>query len=365
MLLYFDEAGNSGQNLLDKDQPVYVLVSHNFTLEEAKEILRPLKTGAQELHFKSLRKYPKYQKPLAEVLNHNNICYERIKIAYYVKDYSLCAQLSDLLVETTFNDLGINFNAEWHNVQYALALYLSMQHAEQAEEYRELLALFQKMIRSKTVEDVEEFYLHAHIMYSHMSNEGEMGTFLPILMSQEHIADILESVTKFSIDLSLPGLILLCNVWYKQCLEKMDIVHDESKQVTFWKDYIHFVSKEMGEEIREVGYDSRKMIFPVQIGTVELVDSKHSEQVQLSDIIASSFAHYSKNILLGYNSEDKVAKIIGETRLANMAVHPLQPDLSVMDMKDFDTSSDSDPLDYFAKKAMENEEGFKRSYPRE
>ena len=28
--VFFDEAGNSGDNLLDKDQPVYVLASHNF-----------------------------------------------------------------------------------------------------------------------------------------------------------------------------------------------------------------------------------------------------------------------------------------------------------------------------------------------
>lgn len=364
MLLYLDEAGNSGQNLLDRDQPVYVLVSHNFTVDEAKEILKPIKTTADEIHFKSLRKYPKYQKPLAEVLNNEKICYNRIKIAYYVKDYALCAHLADQLVETAFFYFGIDFNARWQNVKYALGLYLSTRYSENAEEYNELLVRFQKMIRSKNQEDVEGFYIHAHMMYALLNNEGEKKSFIPILVSQDYIGEILESITKFSLDLSLPGLILLSDVWYKQTGEKINIIHDESKQVAFWKDYIHFISKELGSKIVEIGYDTRKMTFPVQIGTVELVNSKASAQVQLSDIIGSSFAHYAKNILLEENPEDKVAKIIGSTRLANMDVHPLQPDLTIMEMKDFDTSGDVDPLNYFAQKAMENEQRFRDSYPK-
>jgi hypothetical protein len=41
-MIYFDEAGNSGGNLLDKDQPVFTLVSHNYSEEEAKTILAPI-----------------------------------------------------------------------------------------------------------------------------------------------------------------------------------------------------------------------------------------------------------------------------------------------------------------------------------
>ena len=69
MKIYFDEAGNSGQNLLDADQPIYVLVSHNFSIEESESILAPLKTHSAEIHFRRLKKYPKYQKPIEEILN--------------------------------------------------------------------------------------------------------------------------------------------------------------------------------------------------------------------------------------------------------------------------------------------------------
>lgn len=364
MELYFDEAGNSGQNLLDKEQPVYVLVSHNFSEEEARDILSPINTMADEIHFKGMRKYPKYQKPLADVLNDQRINYDRIKIAYYHKKFSLCAQLADQLVETAFYHQGVDFNANWMNVKYANGLYLCIFTNELDGAYDELLQLFQTMIRQKDSESVEGFYAHAAMMFATMNDEGQKNFFFPILHSRTHIGEILESVNKFTIDLSLPGLVILSDVWHRSTGERLDIIHDDSKQVVFWKDYVDFLSNGMGDEKTEVGYDSRKMTFPLQINSIQLVNSKDVLQVQLSDLLGSAFAHYAKCILHNYAPDDKVAKIIADTRLAKMEMHPLQPDLSVMEKDNVASPSDSDPLNYIAMKAMENEELFKKSYPR-
>lgn len=68
MNIYFDEAGNSGQNLLDSEQLIYVLVSHNYSIQEAESILSPLKTDSNEIHFSIIKKYPKYHEPINEIL---------------------------------------------------------------------------------------------------------------------------------------------------------------------------------------------------------------------------------------------------------------------------------------------------------
>ena len=49
MKVYFDEAGNSGQNLLDINQPIFAIASINFTIEETKDILSSIKSDG-ELH---------------------------------------------------------------------------------------------------------------------------------------------------------------------------------------------------------------------------------------------------------------------------------------------------------------------------
>ncbi len=40
--IYFDKSGNTGYNILDFGQPMFTLVSHIYTEDEAREILRPL-----------------------------------------------------------------------------------------------------------------------------------------------------------------------------------------------------------------------------------------------------------------------------------------------------------------------------------
>lgn len=364
MNIFFDEAGNSGQNLLDTDQPVYVLVSHNFSIEEAESILSPLKTVSSEIHFNKLKKYPKYQKPIEEILNNPLINYNRIKIAYYNKKFALCAHLVDQLVETTFYNHGLEFYEEGLNIAFAESLYLQAHLFETKLEYTELLLNFQKMIRTKDTESICLFYVKAKEIFDNIKDEGEKNFFFPILKSKVYIEEILESINKYSIDLALPSLTILSDIWYKSENARIKIIHDDSKQVEFWKDYIIFMSKYITEEKIDVGFDDRKMTFPLQIDSIETFDSKHHIQIQLSDLIGSSFAYYAKNILLEKNEDDTLAKIILNTKLAKIEVHPLQPDLSIFEKEFKRGEDDMNPLDFLALKILKNRDKFDYPYPK-
>lgn len=364
MNIYFDEAGNSGQNLLDNEQPIYVLVSHNFSIEEAEDILKPLSTESDEIHFNKIRKYPKYQKPIETILNDSRINYGRVKIAYYNKKFALCAHLVDQLVETTFFNVGLPYYENGLNIMFAQSLYFQAALFESKEEYTELLMLFQKMIRNKDSLSIENFYQKANNIFENISETGEKNFFYPILESKKYIVEILDAINKFSIDLALPSLTLLSDIWAKTENVKIKIIHDDSKQVLFWKEFINFLSNEIVEEKIEVGFDERKMTFPLQIESVEMVDSKHSIQIQLSDLIGSAFAHYAKNILLEVNKHDTMAKVIANTKLAKMEVHPLQPDLSFFSKDYKSNEKDINPLDFLASKSIEKKDKFDQSYPK-
>jgi hypothetical protein len=364
MNIYFDEAGNSGQNLLDADQPIYVLVSHNFSIEEAESILTPLKTESSEIHFNKLKKYPKYQTPIKEILNNPLINYNRIKIAYYNKKFALCAHLVDQLVETTFYNQGLEYYEGGLNIAFAQSLYLQAHLFESKAEYTDLLLRFQKMIRNKDSDSIDLFYIKAKEIFDNIKEDSEKNFFFPILKSKDYIEEILESINKFSIDLALPSLTILSDIWYKKENVRIKIIHDDSKQVKFWEDYIIFMSKYITEEKIDVGFDDRKMTFPLQIDSIEMVDSKHHIQIQLSDLIGSSFAYYAKNILLEKDENDTLAKIISTTRLAKMDVHPLQPDLSIFEKEFKRSESDINPLDFLATKSLENKGKFDDSYPK-
>lgn len=364
MNVYFDEAGNSGQNLLDTDQPIYVLVSHNFSIEEAKSILSPLQTDSSEIHFNKLKKYPKYQKPIEEILNNPLINHNRVKIAYYNKKFALCAHLVDQLVETTYYNNGLEFYEGGLNIMFAQSLYLQAHLFDSKLEYTDLLVRFQKMIRSKDSDSINLFYEKAKQIFDNIKEEGEKKFFFPILKSKDYIEEILESINKFSIDLALPSLTILSDIWYKKENVRTKIIHDDSKQVEFWKDYIIFMSNHITKEKIDVGFDERKMTFPLQIDSIEMVDSKNHIQIQLSDLIGSSFTYYAKNILLEKNEDDTLAKIISATRLVKMEVHPLQPDLSFFEKEFIREENDMNPLDFLAISSNNNKDKFNNSYPK-
>ncbi|BDU25167.1 hypothetical protein FLGSB24_19110 [Flavobacterium sp. GSB-24] len=364
MNIYFDEAGNSGQNLLDKNQPVYIVVSHNFSLEESEKLLSPLKTVSDEIHFNKIKKYPKYQKPIQTILNDPLINYDRIKIAYYNKKFALCAHLVDQLVETSLHHSNLEYYENGLNIMFAHSLYLQTEFFALKSKYLELLELFQKMIRTKDTTSINDFYSKADEIFNAIVEEGEKNFFFPILKSKDYIEEILESINKFSIDLALPSIILLSDIWHKKENVVINIIHDESKQVEFWKKFISYLSNDVTQDKIDVGFDNRKIIYPLQINSIETVDSKHNIQIQLSDLIGSSFAYYAKNILLKYNETDTMANIIANTRLAKMNVHPLQPDLSSVYKEYKSNEDDVNPLDFLSLKALDNEQKFKDSYPK-
>lgn len=364
MNIYFDEAGNSGQNLLDENQPIYVLVSHNFSIEESQSILSPLKTESEEIHFSKIKKYKKYEKPIQKILNNQAINYDRIKIAYYDKKYALCAHLVDQLVETTFYNHGFEYYEGGLNILFAQTLYLQSEFFDSKEEYTDLLFRFQKMIRTKDSGSVNDFYIKAQEIFDSIIEEGDKNFFFPILKSKDYIGGILEGINKFSIDLALPSLVILSDIWSKKESQKISIIHDDSKQVEFWKDFIEFLSKDIVKEKTEVGFDKRKITYPLQIDSIEMVDSKNNIQIQLADLIGSSFAYYAKNIILEKDINDPLAKIISDTKLAKMNVHPLQPDLSFFGKKFKGNKTDINPLDFLASKALEVRDKFDKSYPK-
>ena|ERR1700761_5198051 len=109
-MIYFDEAGNSGGNLLDKDQPCFVLASHDFNSEETDALLAPLKamSNASELHFMRLKKYPKYQKALIDLFNHELIKEDRIYHYFAHKQFMISIQMVDQLIEPVLYEEGID-----------------------------------------------------------------------------------------------------------------------------------------------------------------------------------------------------------------------------------------------------------------
>ncbi len=362
MKIYFDEAGNSGQNLLDPNQPIFVIASINFTEDEAKKILNPIQTASEEFHFVRLKKYHKNQQQIIEVLNHKLITSKRVKIIYYDKRFGLIAHLVDQLIETSFYHKGLDLYKKGLNLTYSNSIYSYGKDVWNKDLNEMFLTNFQNMIREKSKESIEIFYSTAKQLQNSVE-KNHKKILQPVIDSEEYIESILNSIKKYSIDLTLPSITRLADLWYKETNEALEIVHDDSKQVEFWKNLIYFMSNMLGTEKVEVGYDYRKMTYPLSIDSVELEASKDVIQIQLADLIASSLAYCVKKIHIDKTLDDEFANEILKSKIANIKSYPIMPS-DKLTPKQLGTEDDRgiNPLDYLASKTLENKEDFDKTF---
>lgn len=328
MNLYFDESGNSGENLLDKEQPVFVLVSHNLNENQSKELLKDFDTNTDEIHFKKIRRYKKHYASLIKLLNNDLIDYSHIKIAYYYKKFAICAHLVDQIVETYYFKNHLPFYERGLNILYANTLYIYCEFFELQLEFNNLLELFQKMFREKSSESINAFYELTQQIESKLEKKGEgLDFFIPISDSRKYIDEILSPDKTYRMELTIPSITILSDIWFKETGEKLDIIHDESKSLKEWEETIMSLSNQSTPP-QQIGYDSRTMTFPLPIKSIKRVNSKEYSQVQLADIIGSSFAYYAKNMLLNQDKDDQLAILISQTKLAQLPIHSLNPDMN-------------------------------------
>ena len=358
MKIYFDESGNTGQNLLDDSQPIYALVSNNFTDREVAEILKPLTANGDELHFNQIKKNYKYQQQLKEILNHKLINFEKVKCSYANKKFALVCHIVDQLVEPVFFDSDIDIYKKGLNISFSNAIYTYGVNFWDKDLFNMFLKYFQFLIREPSDEKIENFYNSTIDLVESVCEKDKI--FLePILESKKQIKEILLHQTKYAIDLSLPAFSSLCGLWGDQIKNKFDAVHDDSKQIEFWKEYIEFYSSHSKISPIKVGYDYRRMKYPMAIKSLTLVNSKSSKQIQFSDLISSSLSYCIKKRLVDNEINDNFANAIFNSKISKIKSHMIMPTNKLLP-EELGTENDNgiNPLDYLATIAINHQKDY-------
>lgn len=312
--IYFDESGNTGQDMLNKEQKVFVLASVNYNdkeLEEIKEVFEM----SDEVHFKNLKNSSTGRKKIISFLNHKLIQEEHIIFYVAHKEFNVCGQITDLLIETVMFENGFDLYRHGKNIAYANWIYYFGNFFWDKTLYQDLIEKFVNMVRVKNVEAVNSFYIIASKL---LDSVKEKSVVKPIVDSERYITKIMESIDKYSIDVTFSTFLVLCDKWYKKSKNKIDVKMDTSKQIEHYKHYIDHTEKiaKMSPEVIEIGYDIRKITFPPQINSLEMVDSKNEFGVQCADLIASAISFM-------YNNENgkfaKFSKEIQESKLLQLS----------------------------------------------
>lgn len=290
--IYIDEAGNTGQDLLNEDQKVFILASNNFSTEEAA-ILSSLFPTTSEIHFKNLKNSEQGRKAILDFINHPLITEKNIHCSTVHKEYTTVAQIVDQLIEPVLYRAGIDLYQYGQNIALTNFIIHFGNFFWDKAIYVKMLNSFIEMMRTKEEKSITEFYKTVQILYDSLKNK-ERDLIEPILLSRKQITRILQGVNKFTMDVTLSCFYVLCDYWHKKTNKKLRVFQDSSKQIEYYKEYIDF-TRTLNVPKQEVGFDSRRITFPTQIEEISLVNSESYFGVQISDLIASSLAFMYSN----------------------------------------------------------------------
>lgn len=289
----FDEAGNTGADLLNTDQPVFSLASVSLTQAEADQLLSRIRTPQTgELKFSRLKRSDSGRRRLLELLASPSLGSENVALSLFHKRFVAIAKIVDLLIEPLAHRDGLDFLEQGFNLSYCNLLHICLPVYFAPDSVDRLLAAFISMFRERTTESVTSFYAIAHDLLAEHSSSEIAGPFAPVVASERVIGEVLRYNDRLALDPAIPAFFQQCATWGERFGGPFRLVHDDSKPIFQDKEALEtFMAP--GESGQRIGYDRRTFVFPLRAEGIRFAPSASDPRLQVADLIASSAAHWA------------------------------------------------------------------------
>lgn len=327
-LVAFDESGNTGPDLFNEDQPVFVLTSTDLTIPEAQKLLDLVHTQqASEAKFTGLRKSVAGRKRILRFLDEAKCCQERIVTTFYHKPYMVVTKVVDILVENMACRDGIDLYKNGVNIATANLHYYCMPVFCGKERSRQFLDAFVAMIRQQDQPSIDRFFFTAWQLYSSSIDKKYAASLGPILASESIIQDILEDNVAATLDPAIPSFFLHCAHWGDSSGEHFDALHDKSRTLFQEREVFELaMSKDIPHAV--IGYDRRKHGFPLKVNSFSFADSKKDLRLQVADLIAGSSGYWA-NGRATEKTEDSFCQDLDNIGMPLFSIASIWPALEV------------------------------------
>jgi hypothetical protein len=322
-LVVFDESGHTGANLLDPNQPVFVLASVLVSDDEATSLLHD---GGRESKFSSLKNSQAGRHRIVEILNSPVLGEGRLVMSGMHKPFMAVAKMVDLLVEPLARRDGLDLYERGANIALANMWHLCLPVFLGREPFALIQARFVAMVRTPTPKTIGEFYTAVERAYL-LHQEKEFSTELATLLATRPIAERDANVWNDSqLDPSIPSFVQHASVWTGRLRTAFTIMHDQSKPLKNAEALLQAMMN-TSEQPREIGHDRRKMLFPILANGIDFRDSAEIRQLQVADLVAGSAAYCLRAI--AQNVSDPFVEELLATRALSSPYLPLWPERKI------------------------------------
>lgn len=324
-LVYLDESGYTGEDLLNPEQPIFVVASTTLMDDEAKSLVDACFSSvrAAELKHVTLAKRASGQDRVLKFIEQATKKPERFATMFVHKEFAVLTKMVDLWVESAMHEDGVDLYKHGGNLGLCNLAYLVLEPQMPKGAFRRMLELFQTMMREKTLGSYRKFMYHLRKAHRASAVDAQEVLSFFILSDARLGPNHLYSLPEHSLDLPAAISFVLVNHWRQQTDEALVLIHDDSSAMArerwIWDT---MVSPDNPEVV--VGYDRRKIIFPLNVTKTKFCDSKAHLQLQLADILAGATAAFCQGFLdPGAQSDYSIR--LREAGIEDLAVNKIWP----------------------------------------
>ena len=287
-----DEAGQTGADLLNEDQPIFALASVRLSVRQAEELLSIARTHqTQEIKFKSLKRNAAGKRRIANLVGSQKLTADTAKATFYHKRFMVTAKVVDILIESVLHQLGYDLYRNGANIALANLHFGCMPTLCGKDRTQKFLRRFIEMIRVRDTDTVDQFYSAADDLYVNSRTKEYAELLEPILVSRQIIDHILDGNDRNSLDPAIPAVVHHCMSWGEAIGGLFCVLHDESESALRGKaDLEDLMSRGEPEDV--VGYDRRKFVLPLRAREIKFVRSDADARIQVADLVASAGAYW-------------------------------------------------------------------------
>lgn len=330
--VYFDESGFTGYNLLDPNQPYFVVSS---TLVEPATAERLLKKSfpnynAEEFKFSNIvnsRNEPGLYMLCSELKLYQKQCFSFV----IDKKYATFSKLIDFLVEPAITNSGYDFYADGFCRKYTNYIYFGISHVSKENVYNELISAYLTFSREPSVNSLKELSTKLKQLLKRV--DLEIQPFLEEMVYGAQTLPInfdLETYRNTN-DLQLTAMLAVLGYWrqlYPQT--NFAVIHDASSNFSRQKETWDALTNISGpEHIHPLG-DGNIVNFPLSVVETTAIDSKYNYSVQLCDLLAGITSFYFKNKMVN-SFEHPIQKIIRESGFDQFISNGIMPSFEFPD----------------------------------
>src|ERR1035437_9135441 len=150
--VFFDESGNTGQNLLDSDSPVFSLATCRFSPEKIRECAYIFDGHtAIELKFTTLKRRPVGQERVLRFLQSVAVHRENVAVYAIHKSFMIVTKYCDIVLEPYARSSGVDFYTRGRNIATANLLAITMPAILGEITWNGFLHAFVRVVREKTI----------------------------------------------------------------------------------------------------------------------------------------------------------------------------------------------------------------------